>query len=220
MGKIRSGILGAVSGRVGNVVGGSWNGVSYLRSLPAVVRQTNSVAQTAQRERFALMGSFLRPLSGLLKIGFRAEASGMTAYNAAFAWNFRNALTEVDGQSTIDFSKALLSKGNLPGAVQAIAELTESGEIRMQWANNAGESNAAGSDYLYYALVEPETLESVFRLNAGTREAGSLSIVPPVQFAGKSLEVYLGFFSVDSLVSSVPKNGIANSVYAGEIILP
>ena len=31
MGKISQGILGGVSGTVGNVVGGSWKGISYLR---------------------------------------------------------------------------------------------------------------------------------------------------------------------------------------------
>lgn len=219
MGKIKQGILGGVSGRVGNVVGGSWNGVSYLRSLPAVVRQTNSVAQTMQRERFALMGSFLRPLSGLLKIGFRAEANGITAFNAAFALNFRNALTETDGIAGIDFSKALLSKGNLPGAVGVAVSSPDAGQLVLEWQNNSGSGGAAATDYMFYALVEPESLEAVYVLNAGTRGAGSISVAPPLQFAGKTVHAYIGFFSVDSLVSSVPKNGIANSAYAGEVLV-
>ena len=38
MATIKKGILGGVSGKVGNVVGGNWKGVDYLRSLPAEVR--------------------------------------------------------------------------------------------------------------------------------------------------------------------------------------
>ena len=219
MGKIKSGILGSVSGKVGNVVGGSWNGVNYLRSLPAAVRQTNSVSQSNQRERFGLIGTFLRPLSGLVKIGFRADAVGMSAYNAAFTWNYHNVLLEENGLFSIDFTKAQFSRGNLPGALNASVSAPQAGQLVMQWANNAGQGKAVASDYLFYAIVEPESLEAEYVINAGTRAAATLTVVPPAQFVGKTVHVYLGFFSVDSLVSSVPKNGIANTVYAGEVVL-
>ena len=34
MGKINLGILGSFSGKVGNVVGGKWKGISYMRAKP------------------------------------------------------------------------------------------------------------------------------------------------------------------------------------------
>ena len=34
MGKIGKGILGGISGKVANVVGGNWKGIDYLRSKP------------------------------------------------------------------------------------------------------------------------------------------------------------------------------------------
>ena len=43
MGKISQGILGGFSGKVGNVVGGNWKGIDYMRVRPASVAnpQTN-----------------------------------------------------------------------------------------------------------------------------------------------------------------------------------
>jgi len=38
MGIINKGILGPVSGTVGTVIGGSWKGISYIRSKPPVFR--------------------------------------------------------------------------------------------------------------------------------------------------------------------------------------
>src|SRR5690606_508733 len=37
MGIIKQGILGGFSGKVGNVVGASWKGIDYIRSLPSSV---------------------------------------------------------------------------------------------------------------------------------------------------------------------------------------
>ena len=31
MGKIAQGILGGLSGKVGNIIGGSWKGIDYIR---------------------------------------------------------------------------------------------------------------------------------------------------------------------------------------------
>jgi hypothetical protein len=53
MGTIKKGILGGVSGKVGNVVGGSWKGIDYLRVLPASVHNANSQPQISQRYKFS-----------------------------------------------------------------------------------------------------------------------------------------------------------------------
>ena len=62
MGKIRKGVLGGFSGTVGTVVGGNWNGIQYMRSLPDVRKTTNSVAVEVQKAKFTLAANFLRPL--------------------------------------------------------------------------------------------------------------------------------------------------------------
>jgi hypothetical protein len=52
MGKINSGILGPVSGRIGGVVGARWKGQPYLRSY-VVPGASETDLQVAQRARFA-----------------------------------------------------------------------------------------------------------------------------------------------------------------------
>jgi len=52
MGKINSGILGPVSGRIGGVVGARWKGRAYLRSY-VVPGKSETDLQLAQRARFA-----------------------------------------------------------------------------------------------------------------------------------------------------------------------
>ena len=45
MGIIKKGILGGFSGKVGNVVGASWKGIDYIRSLPSTVRNPRTPRQ-------------------------------------------------------------------------------------------------------------------------------------------------------------------------------
>ena len=46
MGKINQGILGGVSGQVGNVIGGTWKGIDYLRIKPSSVANPKCIKKT------------------------------------------------------------------------------------------------------------------------------------------------------------------------------
>lgn len=52
MGKIRNGILGGLSGKVGNIVGAQWKGIDYIRSRPDHVKNPRTRAQVEQRNKF------------------------------------------------------------------------------------------------------------------------------------------------------------------------
>jgi hypothetical protein len=43
MGTIKQGILGGFSGKVGTVVGASWKGIAYMRSLPQKVKNPRTL---------------------------------------------------------------------------------------------------------------------------------------------------------------------------------
>lgn len=67
MAKLLSGILGPVSGRIGNVVGSSWKGISYIRSY-VIPGNPNTLAQQDERSQFlsivrlgkAILGSVIQ----------------------------------------------------------------------------------------------------------------------------------------------------------------
>ncbi len=59
MGKIKQGILGGFKGKVGTVIGASWNGIAYMRGLAQSVKNPKSAAQLQQR-------AFFKDLQGLV----------------------------------------------------------------------------------------------------------------------------------------------------------
>ncbi|MDD4190768.1 MAG: DUF6266 family protein [Mangrovibacterium sp.] len=68
MGKISQGILGGVSGKVGNVVGGSWKGIDYLRVMPASVANPQTPAHMDQRSKFITVINFLQPIKDFIRV--------------------------------------------------------------------------------------------------------------------------------------------------------
>lgn len=84
MGIIKRGILGGFSKKVGNVVGGSWKGIAYMRSQPLSVANPRTTAQVAQRTKMTdivslaqpILGSFIKPLWDR----FAVKQSGYNAF--------------------------------------------------------------------------------------------------------------------------------------------
>ena len=82
MGKIKQGILGGFKGKVGTVIGASWNGISYMRGLAQSVKNPKTAAQLQQRAFFKDLQSLASQLSDeqLLSL-FPSANRGMTRRN-------------------------------------------------------------------------------------------------------------------------------------------
>ena len=115
MGKISQGILGGVSGKVGNVIGGSWKGIDYLRIKPSSVANPRTEGQVTQRYKFTAALEFLQPSRDFIKVGFKNFANGMTEFNYAMSYILANAVTGDGISASVDYTNALVSKGNQIG---------------------------------------------------------------------------------------------------------
>ena len=63
MGKIKQGILGGFKGKVGTVIGASWNGIAYMRGLAQSVKNPKTAAQLTQRAFFREVQDLVGQLS-------------------------------------------------------------------------------------------------------------------------------------------------------------
>src|SRR5690554_8159341 len=103
MGVISQGILGGVSGKVGNVVGGSWKGIDYIRIKPSSVANPRTEGQVNQRNKFTITLEYLQATSDFIKIGYKSFAVKKTGFNAAMSYVLNNAVGGVAPNFTIDF---------------------------------------------------------------------------------------------------------------------
>lgn len=217
MGTIKKGILGGVSGAVGNVVGANWKGIDYLRIKPSNVSNPNTDLQSTQRLKFSAVLKFLQPITEFIRVGFKAYAIKMSAFNAAFSYNYHNALTGSYPDFGLDYAKVLVSRGNLPGAVNPACTSTDPGKVNLTWEPNAAGGMALDSDTMLVVIFEPASTQAVYLLNAGVRSDGSAEVSVPADFSGQTVHCFISFMALGSALSGQAKNAIATSSYAGSV---
>jgi len=211
MGTIKKGILGGFSGKVGTVVGGSWKGIAYMRSIPARVRNPRTWAQVSHRKKFALAVRLVQPLSGFLRTGWKLNAYRQSPYNAAMAYTFSNAISGEYPDYEINPAKVLVSHGALTPPTNTFVSYNN-GKVELQWEDNSGAGSAKETDKALIAIVNLDKAESLYDTEGALRPDCSQSIPVPSEWSGDEVHAYLGFIS---------ENGkeISNSVYVGPVAI-
>ncbi len=209
MGTISKGILGGFSGTVGNVVGGNWKGINYMRSQGTRKTGSNTPKQLSQQAKFAVATKFLRSLGGLLMISFRNNAYQMTGINSALSYTLKNAIIGAYPAFTIDYNMALVSRGDLPNVASPAATAAAGSVVKFTWTDNSGLGNAAATDKAILVVYCPSLSQSVYTTGSAARSAGTDSLTV-THFHGLVVETFIGFISDDG------KN-IASSIYTGEL---
>ena len=103
MGKIKQGILGGFRGKVGTVIGASWNGIAYMRGLAQSHKNPKTAAQLQQRTFFKELHELVAQLSDEQLQSLFPSASGMTRRNM-LTRQLAAAAAVVDDMKTVDLS--------------------------------------------------------------------------------------------------------------------
>lgn len=212
MGKISQGILGGFSGKVGNVIGGNWKGIDYMRVRPASVANPQTSGQVDQRTRFSIALQFLQPLKGFIKVGFRNYAIKMTEFNSAMSYNVQNAIIGDYPDFIIDFEAALVSRGGLTAALNPSAVSNIAGSVQFNWDDNSIDGNAKPTDRAMVLVYNPSRNEAVFVTDGSLRSAGTHTITVPNMYSGDNVFAFISFISEDG-------KQVSNSRYIGSVVV-
>jgi hypothetical protein len=209
MAKYEKGILGHFTGTVGTVVGSSWKDVQYMRSKPNRKNRAASDAQLKQRAKVTMVGEFFKPLTKLVRTTFSAGGK-MTGINRAVQYALKNAISGTAPDFTIDYSKVLISQGNLPNESDAKA-VAAAGAVTFTWTNTSGNGLSSPTDKAIL-LVHCEALKSnVFTLNGADRSAGTATLNVP-DYTGQTVQTWIAFISADG-------KEVATSRFAGQLTI-
>ena len=208
MGKISQGILGGLSGTVGNVVGGNWKGIDYLRIKPSEVSNPRSEGQVNQRNKFSATLEFLQPNLGFIKVGFKEFTSKKSEFNAAMSYNLLNAITGIAPDFEVDYQNALVSRGNLATALNGTNDFTTPGQVTFSWDDNSNYGNANQNDKSMLLVYNPSKNQSSYILNGAERSTGNDVVTIPDDYAGDEIQLFMAFISSDG-------SNVSNSVYLG-----
>ena len=209
MGIIGKGILGGFSGKVGTVIGATWKGIDYMKSRPPARGNADaSQKQLAQQAKFSLAMKFITTLSSLFQISYRNYAIGKTGTNSAFSYLLTEAIAGSYPDFSIDYSKMLMSRGQLPNASAPAATAAAGGDIVFTWTDNTGISSSKASDQAMLVIYCPALKTALYTTGSAMRNSGTDKLDAMI-FAGHLVETYIGFISEDG-------KKVANSIYTGQ----
>jgi len=207
MAKIKNGILGPLSGKLGPVIGGTWKNIAYIRAVPQITKK-RSAGQIATQEKMRFLNNFLVPFHNYINTGFKNEAENRTEISAAFRENYHTAISGVHPDLRVEYGKFLFSKGTLPMVTNMKAAITN-GSIELTW-DNPQMPGAAYNDQLMLLLYVRELKRTDGFTGGVNRTAKRCTFKFNPSFAGKMIDVYVSFISWD-------RKQIANSVYLGRL---
>ena len=198
MGKIKQGILGGFKGKVGTVIGASWNGIAYMKGLPQSQKDPKSAAQMRQRAFFREVQNLVGQLTAEQQRFLIPETpQGMTRRNM-LAKQLAEDPVVTDDSKTVDLAN-LKTIGDAPTAdlpdVTVTADTLESSPVlKMQWAAENDWRSTHGDEYptIFVANV---TQRKIFLVNSTTvvGASGEASFTVPLAAYGEATDTFSGF---------------------------
>jgi len=204
MALLKKGILGGISGKVGNVVGGTWKGIDYIRSLASSVANPRSPGQVSQRTKFSavveigsqLLGSIIQPF-------WNGKVPKMSGFNAFVQQN----IAEFTNEGVPDYTDLLFSKGSLlsPASI-AITSQNNDGDFVLQWVDNGGAGNALATDLISIVAYNIGANEWITIIFGADRSIETISFTIPDFNYNTATHLYL-------LTSRLGDNSIQSNSY-------
>ena len=210
MATYNQGINGPFSGGVGETVGSSWKGINYMRSYAAKISNPRTDLQQDHRQKIAVTMKFLQPLTEFLRTGFKNYACKMSEVNAAMSYNYHNALKGAYPNNSIDYTNALVARGNLAPALNQTAASTVAGTVTFTWDDNSDELDASPDDKTLLVVYNPEKNQAVAFNELSMRSDRIRAVKMPKPFSGDQVQCYIAFITIDGQTPS-------NSKYAGAV---
>ena len=198
------------SGKMGNIN-------TYLlktQIISRVIGKTNKPATVPQlvcRQKFDVLGHFLKPVKPFINVGFDLVTRGTkwSPINKATSVNYSNAIKGEFPHQEIDYSKAILTMGNMPSVENVDVQVVDGG-LEFSWDPNWKIGNMLSSDRVMLLAYCPAKCTAFFILDGEKRSKGKeqLEILPSQDKV--NLHTYLAFIAAD-------RKRISTSIYTGEI---
>lgn len=198
------------SGAVNDMVGCRGTYGFYVRKRPRRSHKDPTPKQLEARERLSMVVAFLKPLKEMIYDGFgdKRRTGGRTqAMNAATSHVLNHAVTGTYPELHIDPAEVRLSRGGLPGLVQAGA-MRVGNTVVVNWSPDMTPESGFPDDLVRAVVYNPS--ERTVMTGMVSRETGTLTVNIADETPGSELLVYVCVSDRDGKV-------FANSQFLGRM---
>src|SRR5690606_3884873 len=216
MARLKNGINGSISGKVGSVIGSSGRGIDYIKSLPRR-RKPVTENELKSRFRFALSQAWLSPLLLFVRVGFKGYTETFEGFAAAKSYLSKNAFEGEGFETTVNPALMKVSYGDLPLSKDIRFEKISDTELIFKWNTEIPRGAHPDDQVMLLAYNvkeedEPNSGDAVFNLTGQFRKVGSdtLSIIPDSYNPNLTYHIYVAFSAFD-------RSSQSDSVYLGTV---
>ncbi|MCD0489711.1 DUF6266 family protein [Pedobacter sp. MC2016-14] len=203
MGNLIKGINGPYNGTVGDTVGSSLFGVPYIKSKYKKRTRPPGLGESSNRNRFAVAHNWLKPITSVVRDGFKGYRPRSHGFNAAKS-NLLEFGFEAEGQNVvINPAKVNVSWGSLPLPASLEVELAEPRLLKFSWHTMMSES-ARHDDQVMLLAYDLEHHVAYYKINGQLRIGGSDTLIIPGA-RGYNYHIYCAFKSADRRSQSMSK---------------
>lgn len=212
MARIKDGILGPLSGKLGALVGSTWMGIPYLKKAPKYIKNPKRTpAQKANNKKFAFVNDWLVPFHPYISVGFQSLAIGKTSIAAAFSAIYNTVFSGTMPTLETDYAKMQISSGALAGLTDVTLRYSEAHLIDIKWNDNSGPQTHFDDQVMVAFYNEELKLTDGFVGNVNRTEKEYRFALEP-DLIGKPLHVYIA-------VTSYNRKKASDTTYLG-LLLP
>ena len=201
MGKIKQGILGGFSGKVGGVVGSSWKGIAVMKAMPLSVANPRTAPQVAQRTLFGNVAQFaVMILAAVIKPLWDRFAIRMSGYNEFIQTNIDLFSGEMPGVP----ADLIIGKGKMASTpFNAIEFVVDQNELNISYTNDSGSGYKLSTDKCYCVCVNISQKEvGVSAANYERSEEMDMITMPHTFNTSDVVWLYMCFKRADGTVVS------------------
>ncbi|EPH11653.1 hypothetical protein HMPREF9713_01492 [Myroides odoratimimus CCUG 12700] len=173
MAEIKEGILGAVVGKVGTVVGVLWRGRNILRAKPLKSSKKATEAQLKQWDKMSLVSTFASKFKDFVNAHCPAVYNGekwMTGKEQMISRLMKQGIAIHEGEQYVQIDKVLLSIGTLAPAVIKKISTLKAGKLKVQWDNHLINPLTLDTDVLTIMAYHEELDQFTTISNIGQRK--------------------------------------------------
>lgn len=216
MGRLKNGINGPVSGKVGDAVFAiDKRGNCTVRSKPRKRTRAMTAGEKKQTNKLSLISPLINPVSDFIRIGFELKADEMEldTSNAARSVNLKRGVKGKALNQEVDWENFLFSHGDLATPETVVINPVNNG-FELHWSKYYDLFNGAMQDRTMIMLYSPELERHYYNFSGAQRKElqDFIRVVLPNKLRKTIFHIYLSF-------KEVTTNKVSDSVYCGAYTL-
>lgn len=217
MGKMKDGLDGPVSGKVGNHVYYTMYGETHIRMKPSKRTGKKTSKEKSNTGGFAQVQAFMRPLTEYLRVGYKDYGTKTGGYKAAVSYALHHAVEGDHNHRFVNPEQVRVCGGELHFPQTAEVALEAGNFLRFNWSTETGD-NGHELDQVFMLAYAPAETKGDSGMHVGQptgafRKDGTDGLQLQPQKEAAEYHVYIGFIARD-------RSCQAHSRYLGMVTVP